>query len=61
MKNTVKIPRFANAKVSVHSLTIDETEKRKAMLRTMREVLKRKLPASEYLDVYFEISEMYLF
>lgn len=57
----VKTPKFANAKISVHDLTIGELDKRIAMLNTMKEALKNALPKEKYLAVYGEISDIYLF
>ena len=60
-KTNVKTPKFADAKTSVHDLTIGELNKRVAMLHTMKDVLKNALPTEKYLEVYGEIADIYLF
>lgn len=60
-KKEVKTPRFADAKVSVHDLTLEELDRRIAMLHSMKEALKSRLPKEKYLEIYSEISDMYLF
>ncbi len=61
MKTNVKTPKFADAKISVHELTIREVDKRIAMLHTMKEALKNALPKEKYLEVYGEIAYVYMF
>ena len=48
----VKIPKYANAEVSVHSLTIGELDKRRAMLKS----IKRKVSK----ETYDEIRDIFL-
>ena len=56
----MKIVRYADARVSVHDLTIGEVEKRKEMLKALKPKLKSSLPEEEFIDCYATLSYIFL-
>lgn len=56
----VKIVKYADPRVSVHTLTVGELEKRKELLNLIRAGLKENLSPEVYREVKAELGELFL-
>lgn len=56
----VRLPKWSDSNVSVRYLSIKEVNKRRKLLKQMREYLKQKLSAKVYQEVSSELGELFL-
>jgi hypothetical protein len=62
MQNVPKVhlPKWTDSNVSVRYLSIKEVNKRRKLLKQMRECLKHNLSAKVYQEVSSELGELFL-